>query len=918
MKPVDGTADQHWPRIRQIFESLCDLPADSWEARLDSLGTDDGIRREVQALLQSQTRNMSRVRTRLDEAFAQALAPEIEAGQQLGPWLLTEHIASGGMGKVFRAERNDGLYQRTVAIKLLHGWVGKGESQQLRYERQVLADLQLPNVARLYDGGSTPSGHPYLVMEYIDGRSLDRYCAEEQLTLAARLQLFLSICRSVQSAHERLVLHCDLKPGNVRVTASGQPVLLDFGVARMLSDMHLPAQAGFCTPGYASPELVRGETIGVASDVYSLGVMLVELLADSALPATSVQEEPGKPVPVPSMLAAPSLEWVRLLQGDLDAICAKACAPDTAERYSSVQMLIADIERYLQREPVMARAGGRWYILEKMAKRHWRALAVASGVGVLACVFVIGLMQARQRAEEEAAVARQVSNFLVGAFETTDPNKRSVDDSTEVTARQLLDNATKRVASDLEGAPVQLARMRAVLGLAYQNLGIPAKAELLLQEAAEGLMDPRAARPLDAAKVLADYSIQKSRFADGAQGVHLADQGLALLGNERAGATRAHLYNARGVALTVLQDFPAAEQDFLRAIALMADEGVQAGSDAQKKLHYNMGMLYWRWGRLEQAERQFQAVLLGLQARNISLAHEVQTRLAQILRQQGRFTEALPLLRQSMTNAVRLYGTQNTFVLLQHDALCDLYQQSGNYEAAEVQYRERQKLSEALHGRDSFDYSMGVFNYASLQEMRGDITRAEQLYRQAWEIRRDLFGMQSPITARAGVGLALALLQLGRAEEARQHIDHGWRLMAEKLPVDAPARVEADLARIELALHQQELELAASLLDSQVVPSEVMPLYSYLGLHALHAEQRGELDQALEWRGKALMTILEAYGPDNPLSARQRLEIARLHHRQGNTSQMRAQVMQAAPILRQALVPNAPALQQLDALLETR
>ncbi|MEG1681613.1 MAG: protein kinase, partial [Stenotrophomonas sp.] len=201
-------ASERWRQVRDLFDAICELPREQWQQALVAGSDDPAIREEVLQLLRSQTVGLSRVSNRLDTALARALAPELGVGERLGPWRLTERIAQGGMGTVFKAERADGLYQRTVAIKLLHGLPGATEVELLGAERQVLADLQLSNVAHLYDGGTTPDGHPYLVMEYIDGVPLDCWCAEQALGLQQRLTLFLEICTIVQSAHEQLVLHC--------------------------------------------------------------------------------------------------------------------------------------------------------------------------------------------------------------------------------------------------------------------------------------------------------------------------------------------------------------------------------------------------------------------------------------------------------------------------------------------------------------------------------------------------------------------------------------------------------------------------------------------------------------------------------------------------------------------------------------
>ena len=902
-----------WGQVRALFDEVCDLPREQWQERLRQLCDDPELIDETLLLLQAQTMRMSGVRSRLDTIISHALTPELDIGELLGPWRLVERLASGGMGTVFLAERADGLYQRKVAIKLLHGLPGAAESESMVLERQILAGLQLPHVARLYDGGSTPRGAPYLVMEYVHGIALDRYCTEKRLGLKQRLGILLAICDTVQAAHERLVLHCDLKPSNVLVGEDGIPVLLDFGVARMLNDSHQLQQIGFCTPRYASPELARGEAVGVASDVYSLGVMLVELISDRP-----VQRELGdldRRVGLPSENSGASLVWKHRLRGDLDAIAAAACHLDSASRYSSVHALGADIRRYLKHKPVQARKAGRLYRLRKDARRHWRALSIAVAGTALAGMFVFTLMHARQQAEQEAAIASQVSDFLIGAFETADPRIRTERGGEELSARQLLDNATLRVAQDLAGAPVQLARMRSVLGKAYQNLGVPQQAEQLLQEAVDGLLDPRVGQAMDAARVMSDLSIEKTRGGDGRAGLDIAIRGLALLEGRQAKLQHALLYNAKGLALTNQQQFDQAEQAFTAAIAIHNALPEQGGPAQWAVVQHNMGMLYWRWGRLAAAEQQFRSVLGSVPSPGASLSQTVETSLAQILREQGRYAEALPLLETGMRRALALYGPQSSFVLLHHDALADLYQGSGDYRSADKQYRARLALGNVVEGHDSVGQAMALFNYGTLQESRGDLDGAERLYRQSWDIRTQRLGADSAISMRAEVGLARLLTDRLQLQQAKPLIDHADAGMAELLPDDAPARIEARLVRIRWHIAAGETGLAARLLDS--LPGPAVDDTQRIARHeveGLLAEATNGAAAALLARQHALRGAIAAYGEGAPETARHRAGVAACLLALDRNQEARAELEQAIPVLRAQLLPGSLLMRQVLAL----
>ncbi|KRG43394.1 hypothetical protein ARC78_07125 [Stenotrophomonas pictorum JCM 9942] len=895
---------QRWREVRDLFEAVCDLPRDQWRATLMQRCDDAGIVEEVFQLLRAQTVGLSRVASRLDTALAQALAPEFGVGERLGPWRLTERIAKGGMGTVFKAERADGVYQRTVAIKLLHGLPGTIEVERLAAERQVLADLQLPQVARLYDGGTTPDGHPYLVMEYIDGLPLDRYCEMHKLDLPQRLRLFLDICSVVQSAHERLVLHCDLKPSNVLVAPGGQPVLLDFGLARVLNDARAKEDSGYCTPSYASPELMRGAHVGAASDVYSLGVMLLELVAAR----TCVREPQDIDVPMilPSDHAPETLRWRRQLRGDLDAIVRRACAGMVAQRYRSVEALSADIRRYLEWRPVAARQGGRLYELKRGARRNWRAIALGSAALVVMGAFVTGLVRTRQQAQEDAAIAKQLTDFMVGVFETADPFLRTERGEEELTSRQLLDRAALQVSRDLDGVPAQQARMRAVLGIAYQNSGVSSQAERLLRQAYEGFLREDVDRPVDAASALASLSIHKTRQGNGIEGLALADRGLALLARHNAPEVVAQLYAAKALAHTNQQQFDKAEALFDQARQLYETLPNAHAEVLLPELTYNKGIMYLRHGRQAAAEVAFRQVLAGRHGRRTSLTLATEMRLAQILREQGRFDQALPLLQSGMHRATELYGDQSSFVLMQHDALADLYRDAGNYAAAEVQYKLRQRLSAVLDGADSVEYSMGLFNYALLHDLRGDVVQAERLYRQAWTLRSQKLGSQSPTTLRAQSGLGQFLMRSGRSEEAGKLLLHADAGLAATLPVDAPGRVQARLDLIRWHILQNELATAQALLDE--LPARMpsgfeLPL---LKVRADLAEHRGEGAAALALRRTALEYARSLYGDDKPETAQCRMALAEVLLRLGHRHLALQELQQALPVFRRLLLDTAP------------
>ncbi|HEU4778296.1 MAG TPA: serine/threonine-protein kinase, partial [Steroidobacteraceae bacterium] len=315
-----------------------------------------------------------------------------QPGQEIGPYRLVRELGSGGMGVVWLAERTDGLINRPVALKLPHGaWKRAGLAERMAREREILATLSHSNIAHLYDAGLTADGQPYLAIEYVEGRRIDVYCQEQQLALRARLELFTQVANAVAYAHGKLVVHRDLKPANILVSADGLARLLDFGIAKLLDDgqakeTRFTEMSGRAlTPDYASPEQILGEPLTTASDVYSLGVILYELLSghrpyklqrDSrgALEDAIVQAES----PAPSAVA--NAPWRRALRGDLDTVVLKALKKKPADRYPTVHALLDDIERYLGARPVLAQPDSRWYRARKFIRRNLIALGTSSAV----------------------------------------------------------------------------------------------------------------------------------------------------------------------------------------------------------------------------------------------------------------------------------------------------------------------------------------------------------------------------------------------------------------------------------------------------------------------------------------------------------------------------------------------------------
>lgn len=903
-----------WVQVRRCFESVCDLPPEQWPQALQACGSDPAVVAEAWALLQASGPLEGAV-PHLDSLLAQVPVDgsAIGPGQQLGPWQITAHLAEGGMGQVFAGQRADGLYQQQVAIKLIHARAAPLAAARLAAERQILAALQLPGVARLYDGGTTAQGQPYLVMEYVQGISLEQWSADLGNGLGARLRMFLAVCRIVQSAHAQLVLHCDLKPGNVHVRQDGSPVLLDFGVARLLSDTAVSAD--FCTPGYASPEQWAGQAVGVRSDVYSLGVMLVELLA--------ARSGAGRlrVMPRASQWCERTLPWQGRLRGDLDAIASRACALDPGARYLTVGDLIADLEAHLERRPVKARQGALAYVWLRALHRNWRGWLLLTAVAAAAIWLMSALHAARQQALEQAVVAGQVSRFLVDTFELADPAKRSARGAAQMSARQLLDHAAHRAQQDLAGAPLELARMRTVLGEAYHNIGEPRLAQVLLAQAAEGLLEPPLVRRIDAAQVMSLLSEEQTAAGNGAQGLDTARKGLALLPARGHALVRARLYSASGLARNNLQQFSQAEEQLHQALALVGEVDPAQAAALGLEVGDRLSMVYWRWGRLVQAEAQLRAVIGQVNSNDRARLLELSIRLGRVLREQGRTEEAWPLLQNGLGQAEQLYGSRSRHVLELHDALADLHVDGGRWDLALAHFQQRLQLGEQVEGPDSLGIAMAQHNLGLLEQQRGNQQRAGELLQQSWQLRVAVLGADVPMSWRAAVGLARWQLSQGRIEQAGSLIGPAAAGLSTALPADAPGRIEAQivLAQWELAAGQHE-QAAQRYRQLEARASMPVPLrLAVLELcQSLRQSRSDGLAAATRCAQRALELARQHYGTQAPATAFARLRLAGLLARAGKQAEAQQLASQAGAVLEPLQVDGSPVLQTLRQLQQTR
>ena len=661
------------------------------------------------------------------------------AGRRLGPYELRRLLGEGGMGTVYLADRADDAYHKQVAIKVAHGLASPELLHRFRRERQILAGLEHPNIARLLDGGATPEGLPYLVMEYVEGVAIDRYCEEHQLSVPARLELFLEVCGAVGHAHHNLVVHRDLKPGNILIGAGGAPKLLDFGIAELLDGTAAAggevAGAGSglrpLTPSFASPEQLRGDAVTTATDVYSLGVVLYLLLTGrlprhlEALDPAAVERALEPPPPPPGV------------DRELDSIVLRALATDPEDRYPSVEQLMGELRRYGAGQPVEAFGGSFAYRSAKFLGRHrWPVLAVTGLFCLLALLLTSEVLRSgqlareRDRARAEQAKAQELSGFLVQLLQGSDPFRNGGE---EVSVGALLERGAERIQRGFREQPEVRARLLDTIGFILVERGRYRRGRELLEAAlSERLRIFGPDHPETAAswQHLGELAVRRSEFGTAEE--HFARAlGIRLkaLGPDSLEVAETRL--SQGAALLSQGRLLAAEGPLTEGFELRRRH-LGEGHPKVAQAEVQLALLDRTSGRLAQAEAGLRRALAvqrrRLGPRDLEVASTLAS-LAGVLGRRGEAEAAGELLREALAIQRQLLGEEHLQVVLSLNMLAGVELDRGRLQAAEAQARRALQVA-LLHAAPTSRVA-GVLthNLARVLRAQGDVEGAERLWR---------------------------------------------------------------------------------------------------------------------------------------------------------------------------------------------
>ena len=855
-----------WARIDALFDRALDLPPAERGAFLREACAGDAIlEAEVHALLA----RMPEAEQALGDsaaAFAEGIVadtidaelldaefarpsigaeppdPALGMGERLGSYRILERIGSGGMGEVYLAERDDGEFEQRVAIKRVKRGMDTDEIlRRFRYERRILAGLVHPHIARLYDGGAGADGRPYLVMEYVEGLPITTSCDQARLGIADRIRRFCDVCAAVEYAHQKLVVHRDLKPGNILVTGDGTVKLLDFGIARLLAGDEPDAPrtrtgVPVLTPEYAAPEQARGEPVSTGSDVYALGAVLYELLAGARVRHTpegaavrpSTVAAPARPDPqtegtrdrarVAALRATTAERLQRALRGDLDTIVLKALADEPERRYRSAEQLRADLQRYLRGEPVLARPDSRAYRVRKFVRRNRVAVGAAAAV-LLSLVGGLGaaLWQAelagaaRDRAEQERARAEQVSSFLLGLFDDADPLTNVASGADTLRVHHLLDRGAARLHGELAGQPLLRAQMLATLGRVYTSLAQFDRARPLLDSALALPATDGPALAERAATLVLLAALQKETAEYEAADATLT-RVLALYERQEwpADSLYVRALSERGIVLGLLGRLD--EAGALHQQALQLAERSADGSWLHTTALSNYAIHLYDLGEYARAEPLFRTVVQRARSRqgvhHPYLATNLNN-LASSIHYQERLDEAEPHYREAIAIARRAFGADHPTVGLYLQNLATLHDDRRDFDAAAAVYRESLRIHETVLGRDNPSTAMLLRNLALNRHEARKYEEAETLLREAHASLAAALGAEHVYTALAAVSLGRTLVAREHAAEAlpwivsgKEHVDaqlpdgHWLRAVAQR-DLGAALAATGELARAE-------------------------------------------------------------------------------------------------------------------------
>jgi serine/threonine-protein kinase len=840
-----------WQKVQTLFHEALELPEPDRRAFLDARCKDDpGLAGDVLVLLDEDASGDSLLDRDLAQAANQVFSDALPGAppfKEFGPYRIVREIGEGGMGVVYLAEREDLGSQ--VAIKVLRdAELSPARRRRFAIEQRTLAQLNHPGIARLYDANTTPDGTPFFVMEYVEGVPLTDFCRQRQSTIAERLRLFRAVCEAVLYAHQQAVIHRDLKPSNILVKDDGSVRLLDFGIAKRLESLgessdQTIAGLRLMTPAYASPEQMRGEQVGIQTDVYSLGVVLYELLAGrvpfNLAKLTSTQAEKvvtEKEAERPSVVAGKveagagdngqGVAAGKAAWADLDVLCLTAIHKDTQQRYQSVEALLRDVDHILEGEPMEARPDTVRYRLRKFATRNWRSLSVAGAVSAIVAALVVffGVRLAKERRTTlaEAARTQRIQKFMTDLFQGGSADAGPAVDLRVVT---LLGRGAQE-AQSLSAEPEIQAELYQTLGTLYENVGKLDEADRLLNLALTerrslfGPDHPQVAESLVSLGLLRD---NQGRLPEAERSVR---EGLAIAKGHypanhpavaQAATALGQVLADRGAysnAIPVLEDVVRAQTakggatpELTAALHVLAeaqfsDGHYEASQSVEERLlplyrqtygerHPRVADVLMTLGQIqhdlghyaeaEKFERQGLEMIQAWYGKDSPEAATDMTIFARTLVFENRFDEAVDLLQQSLAMKERIFGKIHPTVSSSLNDLGNAASKQGKYDLAVPYFEREADIYRAVYGEHHYLFATARSNLGSVYMGRHDWARAEAIFRSVIPIYIETQSANNINTGIARIKLGRTLVRQKKYAEAEAQTRAGYNTLVSQM-----------------------------------------------------------------------------------------------------------------------------------------
>ena len=798
-----------WEKVKELFDAALEYDAaDRDEFLNNACGSDASLRNEVESLLSAYGRSDELSRP----AVPAAGVHEVQPLESIGPYKLVRKIGEGGMGQVWLAEQTAPLH-RAVALKLIRaGMYDESLLRRFKAERQSLALMDHPSIAKVFDAGATPEGQPYLVMEYVPGEPITKYCDRKKLGVRERLDVFVKVCEGVQHAHQKAILHRDLKPANILVVEiDGKPAprLIDFGLAKAVA----PSLAGESlfsgvwglagTPGYISPEQAGGGDVDTRADVYALGVVLYELLTgslpfdiekwkqqpldqvlrqlreeDPPRPSTRLRMEKESSATAAELRGTESRHLASLLQGDLDCITMKALEKDRAGRYGTPSELAEDIQRYLNHMPVVARPASAAYRMRKYVRRHSVAVGVAALLVILLAGFAVLEAVQLRRITQERDRASRIAGFMTGMFKLSDPSEAR---GSQVTAREILDKASAQIESGLAGDPEMQTQLMMVMGQVYANLGLYERAEALFRKVADvrlrkfGQEDDLT---LKSQASVAWMLYRRGRYHDAET---LLRQVLDLRMRHYGAKNSDTLVTMSNLGVVLSQVGHYAEAESLeRSVLDTRRRALGDGNPDTLEAMNHLALVLLnegKWAEAESLDRQQLQIFRRIEGNDGPQALIAAHNLGNVLYREKRFTEAEALERETLATKRRVLGPDHPDTISTMNTLAAILDEEGKLDEAQSLAEQVLAARTRVLGPEHPFTLSAQSNLADILAQRGDYARAEQLFAQVRVSQQRVLGPDNPSTAETTESLALLKLREGRRDEAlhllREAVDHG-------------------------------------------------------------------------------------------------------------------------------------------------